>query len=72
MAARSQPSAISVGEDVERRRDLGAALDHRDEAEVAVPPGEPVVAPEHAEHRHAERGQRVAQQQLVAGGCRPG
>jgi hypothetical protein len=47
---------------------LARPLDHRDQAEVAVPPGQSVVAGERAEDGDADvAGQCVAEQLFVAG-----
>ncbi len=61
-----------VGQPFERLLHRFALLDHRHEAEVPVAPGELVGAGEHAEHRDADRFQRLAQHRLVRRGCRRG
>ena len=60
------------GQAVEGGGHLRRLLGHRDQAQVAVPPAQGVVAGEGAEHRDAERGERLAEQGLVARRSRPG
>ena len=56
IASRSTELAHRVGQRVDRRPRLGAALGRRDQAEVARRGGERVVAVDRAEHRQPDRG----------------
>ena len=63
---RRRPSAVE-----RRARPSSGSSATGHQAEVAVAPGEPVVAAQRAEHRDAERCERLAQHRLVAVGADP-